>query len=291
MAYSQVLNYIWTHPTNRRRKLRALCESVSWQVKKRLTGRPADMHVFGSMKLRCYPDSRGASMMVYTGGWYDYDDMHFVARYLRPGDSVIDVGANIGVYALLMASLVGDTGRVVAFEPGRQSFERLQENVRLNGLSNVELSRAAVGETRGIVRFHQTQDVTNRIAVAGESAGIEEVPCIALDEELAGQRFALGKIDIEGAEMMAFRGSRRMLADANPSVWLLELKDRLLKPFGTSSQEVAELLDDAGYDLATYEADDRKLSLITDPRYYDGNALAIHRSAADLVRRRLSSEA
>ena len=113
---------------------------------KRLTGRSRDIRVFGDLRLRCYPDSCGAGIMIYTNGWYDYDDMHFVHRYLRPGDAVIDVGANIGVYTLLAASVVGDQGKVVAFEPGRQSFARLQENVQLNGLHQVETRRAAVGK-------------------------------------------------------------------------------------------------------------------------------------------------
>jgi FkbM family methyltransferase len=292
MLSVEVLKYIWNHPANRGRRLRAVGRSVGWQLEKRLTGQSRDIRVFGDLRLRCYPDSRGAGMMIYADGWYDYDDMHFVRRYLRPGDAVIDVGANIGVYTLLAASVVGVEGRVVAYEPGRETFERLRENVAINGLTHVDLRRAAIGQTRGTVSFHQKQDVTNRIAVAGDAtdpAGdLEEVPCLTLDEELAGSQFALGKIDIEGAELMAFRGGRRLLREGNPPVWLLELKDRLLRRYGGSARELAELLQEAGYELATYDADRVELSMLARPWQYDGNALAIHRSAADTVRSRLA---
>ncbi len=288
----QVLKYIWTHPSNRQRKLRAVGESVYWQVEKRLTKRSRDLKVFNGMKLRCYPNSRGAAMMIYSGGWYDYDDMDFVRRYLRPGDAVLDIGANIGVYTLLSASIIGPTGKIVAYEPNGESFERLLENIKINGLENrVDARRVAVGETRGSVKFHKKQDVSNRIAHAGESAkepdAFEEVPCVVLDEELRQTPFTLGKIDIEGAEMMAFRGATQMLREGNPPVWLMELKDRLLRPFGTSAREVADLLDQSGYQLATYEADRRELVLLDDPRNYDGNALAIHRTAMEIVKSRL----
>ena len=101
MLSLEVLKYIWTHPANRGRRLRAVGRSLGWQCTKRLTGHSRDIRVFGDLRLRCYPDSCGAGIMIYTNGWYDYDDMHFVHRYLRPGDAVIDVGANIGVYTLL----------------------------------------------------------------------------------------------------------------------------------------------------------------------------------------------
>lgn len=288
----QVLKYIWNHPSNRHRKIRAVGESVYWQVEKRVTKRSRDLPVFGKMRLRCYPNSRGAAMMIYSGGWYDYDDMDFVRRYLRPGDCVLDVGANIGVYTLLAASVIGPTGKIVAYEPNAESFDRLLENIQINGIQEqVDARRAAVGESRGSVKFHKKQDVSNRIAHANETANepdaFEEVPCVVLDEECKDIPFVLGKIDIEGAEMMAFRGMTQLLRAGNPPVWLLELKDRLLRPFGTSAREVADLLGSQGYQLAVYEADDRQLKLLDDPRNFDGNALAIHQSSMEMVRDRL----
>jgi FkbM family methyltransferase len=293
MQSVDVVKYIWTHPGNRRRRLRALADSVGWQLEKRLTGHTRDIRVFGDLRLRCYPDSCGAGIMIYANGWYDYDDMHFVQGYLRPGDAVVDVGANIGVYTLLAAAVVGDQGKVVAFEPGREAFARLQENVQLNRLHQVELHCAAVGETRGMVSFFQNQDLINRIALADEQPtqpdAIEFVPCVALDEELAGERFDLGKIDIEGAELMAFRGAQQMLQRANPPVWLVELKDRLQRRYGSTARELARLLQASGFELGNYDADRGLLSFPPEPWQGHENVLAIHRTALDRVRSRLAA--
>ena len=183
----------------------------------------------------------------------------------------------------------------MAFEPGRQSFARLQENVQLNGLHQVEIRRAAVGETRSTVSFYQNRDLVNRIAIDGEQANqpdaMEQVPCVTLDEELAGRRIDLGKIDIEGAELMALRGGQQMLTQANPPVWLLELKDRLLRRYGSSARELAELIQSSGFDLATYDADRAQLSFPAEPWQDHGNVLAIHRTALDRVQSRLAARA
>lgn len=292
MQSIDVVKYIWTHPGNRRRRLRALVDSVGWQLEKRLTGHTRDIRVFGDLRLRCYPDSCGAGIMIYANGWYDYDDMHFVQEYLRPGDAVLDVGANIGVYTLLAATAVGERGKVVAFEPAHEAYFRLKENVELNRLDQVEVHCAAVGETRGMVSFHQNQDLVNRIALPSELAAqpdaLEYVPCVTMDEELAGERFDLGKIDIEGAEIMAFRGARHMLERANPPVWLVELKDNLLSRYGGTAQELAGLLRTFGFELGSYDADRRLLSFPSEPWQGQENVLAIHRTALDRVRSRLA---
>src|SRR4051794_32469881 len=77
------------------------------------------------------------------------------ARALGPGGVALDVGANIGVTALIMSVFVGGKGRVVAFEPGRQVFDLLQRNVRLNGAGNIELRRCALSASAGRMGFHE----------------------------------------------------------------------------------------------------------------------------------------
>ena len=136
-----VLSQLWNHRSNRGRQVATLANAVGWQVRKRLVSAPKSMKVFHGMRMLCYPDSRGAGVMIYSSGWPDFDDMYFVSRYLRPGDAVMDVGANMGIYTLLMAAAVGPTGRLLAFEPGEGAFEILTANVRLNQLSQVELRR------------------------------------------------------------------------------------------------------------------------------------------------------
>ncbi len=244
------------------------------------------------MRFRCYRNSRGAGVMIYSSGWPDFDDMYFMQRYLRPGDAFVDVGANIGIYTLLAASLVGEGGRVLAFEPGRIAFERLEENIQINGLVQVETHFAAVSDRPGTIRFLQQQDLTNRIALPEDEKGPEdrlnEVPCVTLDTSLGGTSFAMGKIDVEGAESLALRGAEQSLRKSNPPVWLIEFKDPFLRRFGSSASDLKQFLREAGYELGFYDATKRKLVMSATAIGERENLLAVHRSAVDAVNTRLA---
>ena len=134
-----VLSYIWHHPSNRGRRFRVLARAVSWQLYKRTVGGYWDVRLAGSRVIRCHPDSTSASSVLYAG-LFDYDVMHFLLRYLRPEDNFLDVGANIGVYTVLASSVV-TAGELHAFEPSPLALERLEESVRLNRLTNVQVHR------------------------------------------------------------------------------------------------------------------------------------------------------
>jgi FkbM family methyltransferase len=233
------------------------------------------------MRLRVYPDSSSASLVLYCHGLPDYHEMRFMADYLRPGDGFIDVGANIGVYSLFAASLVGRGGRVVAFEPGPRAAARFRENVSVNGLGNIEVREEAVGRAAGSVAFMVDHDTMNRVAaMEGTSARshiaphrgahtgtVVEVPCVRLDEALAGRSFAMGKMDIGGTEPLALCGAERMLTEANPPVWLLEMNG-LLRDFGWTEEGLAAWLAGTGFELAVYDADERRLRF---PRHHGGS--------------------
>lgn len=296
MTPYKLLQYVWRHPANRGRRLRAIGATVGWQLNKRTLKRAKLLPVFDSLTLKCYPDSFGAGVMVYTSGWPEYDEMHFVKRYLREGDSFVDVGTNIGIFTLLAASCVGPTGHVLSLEAGRRAYERLMENIQLNRLENVvEAWLEAVGPENGTLRFLQSHDLINRIATESEQqqglVAWEEVASVKLDDRLANRRYAMGKIDIEGAEPLAFQGSTEMLRTGNPPVWLLELKARLLSRFQYTPEALAQQLSQAGYCLGIYDADRRTLDFPPRPWERHGDVLAIYEPALTEVRARLAGAA
>jgi FkbM family methyltransferase len=282
---TSVLRFIWQHPANRKYRFFSVVRGVAWQVYKRVTGNYFDINVFGGMRLRCYPDSTSASLALYCHGRPDYHEMGFMQHYLRKGEGFIDVGANIGVYTLLAACLVERVGRVDSFEPGAKAFVRLQENVSLNDLTQVHLHPMAVGDTTGTIRFSCEQDTMNQISLDGNGSITVEVQIDTLDNALAGQHYTMGKMDIEGAELMALRGAQRMLVDHNPPVWLLELNGAL-HTYGFSEQEFSDWLADHEYDLALYDADSRTLNFKSKPWLESGNVLAIQRKMKEYVLKR-----
>lgn len=154
------------------------------------------------------------------GQVYDADVAAMLARHVRPGSTVLDVGANVGVYALQFARWTGRQGRVVAFEPNPVAAEVLAQHVRMNGLTErIEIVREAVADVAGIQTFHMAgADGMSRLGAPNpeiaNSTCSTPVRVTTLDE-FCDQR-ALSPdwllIDVEGFEFAVLAGARRTLA-------------------------------------------------------------------------------
>lgn len=286
----RIVRHVWAHPNNRGRQTQALARAVGWQLYKRAVGRPLDVEVFDGVALRCYPDSNYASKVFYFGAWVDYHEMKFAWRYLRSGDAFIDGGANIGMYTLLAAHLVGEGGAVDAFEPASLARTRLEENVALNGFGGVDVHPEALSDRSGTAAFVADLDVSNRLArePAPEARQVE-VATTTLDAVLGDRRYAMGKLDLEGAEMEALRGAEGALAAANPPVWQVETIGHLLRKKGSSREEVVRWFQDHAFDVAVYDADADRLDYLDRVDASHSNVFAIARSAKDDVRERLQA--
>jgi FkbM family methyltransferase len=136
---------------------------------------------------------------------------------LHPGDTVVDIGANIGSFAVLAASIVGPSGRVIAFEPVSATFVRLQENVALNGFRNVEMCREGVEAQDGTIELRLgTKSALAGAYFGGETTSVETVPCLSIQhvfDRHGIDRIHLLKIDCEGGEYGIFRSLTPELAE------------------------------------------------------------------------------
>src|SRR5664279_3733707 len=155
------LTYILKHPAVRRRRIRAVSRYFGWQAWQATVGRPMTITILPGSRLRCYPHATSSSAVLYMR-LPDWDEMNYLLRHLRPGDTFVDVGANVGVYSIL-ASSIPDV-RVEAFEPSTLSNARLIENVRLNQRADIRCHRTAVGENAGPVDLTCGLDTTNHVA-------------------------------------------------------------------------------------------------------------------------------
>lgn len=284
---SSIIKDIWFHPANQSKRLRALYRFAIWQIYKRVIRRHIDIPVY-NMTLRVYPDSTSASAVLYFNGLPDYHEMQFINHYLRPGDAFIDVGANVGVYTLLAASVVGKNGFIDAFEPHPKALERLRENIFINGLTSVRIHPAAVGSVMGMIQFDALkEDTCSRIASDSRSRpSTIRVPCVMLDQ-IVERYYAMGKMDIEGAEPLALKGSERLLSQYNPPVWQLELAG-YSKRYGSQTHEIIEWLFARGYEIALYDSNTHKLNY-TQEHWKQGatNVLAIASGLKDKVLKRI----
>lgn len=173
---------------------------------------------------------------------------------LRPGAHVVDIGANLGLYAHRLAEVVGPGGRVTAFEPDPRLFATLRENILLNGRPIRALPYAIGAQTgRALLARGLFNSGDNRVrpATDGNGGRQAEIQIRALDDVLSGEAIDLIKLDIQGWEVEALRGMPRILA-ANPKIILyLEVWPHGLKQTGTSVTDLFSLLRSFGMRLSS----------------------------------------
>ncbi len=205
------LRFIFSHPLNRGRPVSTAARILGWQLRSRLTPVvPVDFA--NGARLLVSRRMYGATGNVYCG-LHEFEEMSFLLHFLRPGDVFADVGANVGTYSMLAAS-VG--AQAVAFEPGER-FADLKRNVGHNGYP-VDCREAAVGDRNGSIGFTVGLDATNHV-VEDDKAGAT-VPLVRLDD--AVEHATLIKVDTEGFEAAVVAGGRRVFAQASAAILELD---------------------------------------------------------------------
>lgn len=154
--------------------------------------------------------------------WFE-DEIKFLRVALRPGQHVVDIGANYGVYTLSIAHTLGPTGNVWAFEPASSTAAFLSDSVRLNGMSHVTVLRSAVSSESGSAQLTAGPHAELNALVRGAASGqaIETVDLTTLDRcqaELGWQRIDFIKIDAEGEEGRILEGGREFFQTQSPLV-------------------------------------------------------------------------
>ena len=277
---------IVAHPANRAHPYRAVARGLRWQVRKRVVRKPFDIDYRG-MVLRCYPDSGSASNVFYFTSRYDYHEMGFLDRYLRPGDGFLDIGANIGTYSLYAASRTGRAARIDAFEPLPRAADRARENFALNGLTNAEVHRVAVGSKPGTADFLDF-DVSSSVDHDTRRKGdLLQVDVARIADLVEGRSYAFAKVDVEGVELEALRGAEPLIERCDPPVWMIEVFEHQLEKHATSARILDDWMHDHGFTAAWYDADTRELSYPTDAWTLHANLIYIADSRRAEVEARL----
>jgi FkbM family methyltransferase len=190
-------------------------------------------------------------------GYFETSEAEFVRRTVRPGQTVVDMGANIGFFTVLLGSLVGPTGRVVAFEPHPRNAELLARSIAENGFGDrVVIERAAVGDRTGTAELVVLDnpfngggfylDAAGRGAPAGHR--LEEVRVVALDEYPLPGPVGFVKIDVEGAEPLALRGAARLLERDRPVILSEIHPGQLATVAGCRAEELVAEVEGYGYE-------------------------------------------
>jgi len=211
--------------------------------------------------------------------WYLYwgfrDPSHEALIGLcKPGSTIVDVGANIGITALRCAYLSGQDGKLVAIEPDPLNVARLRANIARNRASNIEVIEVALSDREGTVGLG-VPSAGNRGGTRVETSPTlttAEVHTTTLDkiaETHLELRPNLLKIDVEGYETNVLRGGLGFIAAFRPVIFL-EVSDEHLHYQGSSPAELLSLLEGQGYNCV--EAISRDVVRSTDPlvgRHFD----------------------
>ena len=170
-----------------------------------------------------------------------------IRTILRPGQTAIDVGANLGYFTAVLAQCVGPAGRVWSFEPVPETYELLRLCTSLNDYAHVTPSRVALGAANGEIdmtydRRHSGIATMHPDHVAGDTQRVEvrSLDTLVSAGEVV-RRPDLIKVDVEGHEIDVLRGAQKMISEASPSI-VFELNERTARVAGWTLAEMAELL-------------------------------------------------
>jgi FkbM family methyltransferase len=212
------------------------------------------------------------SQELYCYG-FEESEVQFFNRYLKPGDYVLDVGANIGLFTLIACEKVSSSGKVFSFEPSPQTYNWLNENISANSLQNVKAIKSALSDRDGVIDFFISSkgfDAFNSIIKPSKGNDYikESVPTLTLDSfvrlENLENKIAFIKIDVEGFEIPLLTGGQGILSSAFAPDLIIEFTESNTKNAGFTCADLYDKIASLGYKL--YDYNKRENKLVAEPR-------------------------
>jgi len=207
----------------------------------------------GSRFCGCTSDFHGYPFSVH--GYYEWRHWAVATAVCSSGDTIIEIGANVGTETVGFRDIVGQPGCVFAFEPVPANVEALRQLAALNEWENVEILPYALGDRETRLKFALPPNkhasgvghvLTNNATATGNTIVVECRPLDTLADHLGAARAIF--CDAEGAETMILRGAQHYL-DRHQPVVVLEASPKLLRRAGSSREELYQVLQSLGYEI------------------------------------------
>jgi FkbM family methyltransferase len=210
----------------------------------------------GDIALKLY----SAQPLTLINRGFEYKTLNIIKSSIKNGDVVLDIGANIGIYSVVLSRLIGSTGKVYAFEPDPITAEFLKKNLELNNCNNVTVIQAALSDENSKIILRKPEgggDAFNYISKNIENAKSKEniIDSIRLDDFIQENNISkidFIKIDVEGAELLSFRGAFKLLSEIKPII-ITECYEPYLQRFGHKIIDLVMYLNQFGYDFTNYD--------------------------------------
>ncbi len=212
---------------------------------------------------------------IFFFGEYEADTNRVLAKYIKPGDTVIEAGANIGSETLLISKLIG-SGKLFAFEPNPYTFERMKMNLQINELTNVEACDIALGEQDGVIHFNIYPKNFCNSGMSSkymETSRTRKIDIVQQKLDSFVQQHGIAKVDfikmdIQGAEMDMISGGLETIRRDKPSIFT-----EACEPYN-DTKLLYRTLKDCGYNIYLIGAHDTIL-MENEASVKDGNWLAM----------------
>ena len=221
---SKVLRWLPAEIPGKTRLAKRLLGSQLQVENVKVTGRDGIIFVIPSLR-------EPVGFYLLIDGIYEVEAVNFVLEHLKPGAVFIDVGANIGSFALPAARKVGHTGCVIAVEPSPRVFPYLQQNVTLNGLSNIKLIQCAVTDCDWLrLPFYEAPIEHFGMGSLGPQFHANPLSVLThtLDHIMSEQNIEsvdVIKVDVEGFEVAVFQGAEKLLTNGKSPIVVFEFCD------------------------------------------------------------------
>lgn len=208
----------------------------------------------------------GLALHMFANDKYVIKDIELLNAHLNKDETFIDVGANIGVWTLYAAKLVGLKGMVLSFEPHPMFFKNLNDNIQLNNFKNIKTYNVGLSDVAGELYFSNSLDSMNHVLTKKEKDAIV-VKVNTLDEYTRDLEIIdLIKVDIEGYELFCFKGAVETLKKTKKIIF--ESIETLTIAYGYSGSDIISFLNDLNF--AVYKLDDVHLINKLDLNYKSG---------------------
>jgi len=197
------------------------------------------------------------SMELATSGIWEKIETQFIMRDIKKGTIVLDIGANIGYYTLILAKLVGKKGKVFAFEPEPENFQLLKKNIEINGYQNVICENIAISNQNGEIDLYFSERSIGQHKIYQSSMVSENsirVKSITLDQYFGDldmkDKISFIKIDTEGAEYCVINGMKSLLGSNKKLKIMLEFDPIQIKDARTQPKDLLNLLRENGFNFS-----------------------------------------
>lgn len=254
-----------------------------------------------NVNIRLFPEGQVAKILFMKK--FEQVEIDFFSRLIKPGMTVVDAGANIGLYSLIASKLVGDKGHVYAFEPSVETYQRLLKNIQLNHSKNIYPNNLGLGDNidqelklRQDVGFEDAErylvpanfEVNSELSNVNSIEKEESIKITMLDDflEKSGvESVDFLKIDTEGFEYYILNGARKILKSSDKMIILFECTELGTQRSNTSQKAVFDILNELGFNLYYWNIQEKKFCSDLEGCYSSGELWACRSEAqlSDLI--------